>query len=177
MTRQVIPFSSPDISALAKSVRKQLQSCDSFPSHLDMLNILAKTAGYRNYQHLRDAASTDNSGTEINIERLDLMIPTRLKPFMSQEYILNSWPVKRAIQELSLWFFWCRFRYQQHYSESEVNEVIKCFLGFADFALIRRELCNHKLLKRTDDGRHYWRAAAKPPEELHLLTLVWPVPA
>ncbi|NMH64993.1 DUF2087 domain-containing protein [Shewanella salipaludis] len=172
MTKQIIPFSCDDISALAKSLRKQLQSCDSFPSHVDMLNILAKATGYANFQQLRQATEAMSAAAER--EQLDIAIPAKLKPFMTQDYILRAWPVKRALQDLSLWFFWCRFQYQQAYGESEVNEVIKGFLGFADFALIRRELCNHKLLKRTDDGRHYWRAAAKPPAELHLLADVWP---
>jgi hypothetical protein len=174
MTKQIIPFRSDDISALAKSLRKQLQSCDSFPSHVDMLNILAKAAGYANFQQLREITSTEALSAAPARDRLEIAVPARLKPFMSQDYVLRAWPVKRAIQDLSLWFFWCRFQYQKNYTESQVNQVIQGFLGFTDFALIRRELCNHKLLKRTDDGRHYWRAAAKPPTELHLLADVWP---
>lgn len=174
MTKQIIPFSCEDISTLAKYLRNQFKNCERFPSHLEMLNILAQSAGHANFQHLRDAALTTNNAAKLNKpKQLDIMIPRKLQPFMDSNYILRAWPAKRALQDQSLWFFWCRFQYQQSYSEQDVNSVIKRFLGFADFALIRRELCNHKLLKRTGDGRHYWRAAATPPEELISLTEIW----
>ena len=170
MSKETIPYTSTDISALAKSLRKQLAACDSFPTHVEMLNILAKANGYRNFQHLKGEAPHLTEKPR----QLEVVIPRKLRPFMTEDYVLHAWPVKFAIQKLCFWFFACRFQYQQRYTEREVNEVIKQFISFGDFALLRRELCNHKLLKRTDDGRHYWRAAAAPPDELTPLSDYWP---
>lgn len=172
MSRKNIAFACADISTLAKSLRKQLMSCDSFPSQVEMLNILAKANGYTNYQHLRDEALEAESA----VSRLDVAIPQKLRPFMTEDYILHAWPAKYSIQTLSLWFFACRFQYQKRYSEREINEIISRFIDveFGDFARIRRELCNLKMLKRTDDGRDYWRASTTPPEELKTLADYWP---
>ncbi|WP_394147023.1 DUF2087 domain-containing protein [Shewanella atlantica] len=170
MSKNLTPFSCDDISALAKSLRKQLQQHETFPSHVEMLNMLAKATGLQNYQQLRQQHGEQLSSQST----LSAPIPKRLMPFMSADYIMHSWPSKYAIQQQSLWFFWCRFQYQQSYSERQVNEILKDFLDFGDFALIRRELCNHKLLKRTDDGRTYWRASATPPEGLETLADFWP---
>ena len=170
MSKETTPYNCTDISALAKSLRKQLMSCESFPSHVEMLNILARANGYRNFQHLKNQAPE----TTANARQLDVAIPRKLQPFMAKDYVLHAWPVKFSIQKLCFWFFACRFQYQQQYTEQEINEVISRFISFDDFALIRRELCNHKLLKRTDDGRHYWRAAATPPEEFAPLADYWP---
>ena len=53
MSREVIPFSASDISALAKSLREQLSQCDHAPGHVEMLNMLARGVGHRNFQSLR----------------------------------------------------------------------------------------------------------------------------
>ncbi len=169
MSRETIPFASADLSALAKSLRKQLMSCESFPSHVEMLNILARANGYSNYQHLKqDAEPVNDAGSGLSVE-----VPRKLQPFMSSDYVLHSWPVKYSLQKLSLWFFACRFQYQRRYSEREVNEIISRYEDFGDFARIRRELCNQKLLGRTIDGRDYWRTNATPPDELKPLADYW----
>ncbi|MEC4727644.1 DUF2087 domain-containing protein [Shewanella sp. D64] len=174
MSKNLTPFSCDDISALAKSLRKQLQQHESFPSHVEMLNILAKACGLQNFQQLRQQHAEQLLSAQ---PELTVPIPKRLKPFMRSDYIMHSWPAKYAIQQLSLWFFWCRFQYLQSYSEQQVNGILSDYLDsldFKDFALIRRELCNHKLLKRTDDGRTYWRASATPAEGFEPLADFWP---
>jgi len=164
-----MPFYCDDISALAKSLRKQLQHAGSFPSHVDMLNMLAKAVGSQNFQQLHAKQILPQQPC------LTLPIPASLTPFINTDYVMHTWPAKYRIQQQILWFFWCRFQYQQTYTEQQVNDTLKDCLAFDDFALIRRELCNQKLLKRTDDGRQYWRASAKPPEPLALLTDFWPL--
>ena len=42
------------------------------------------------------------------------------------------------------------------YSESEVNEIIKNWHTFGDWALLRRELFEAKLLDRKKDCSEYW---------------------
>ncbi len=50
-TKQRNPFHADDISSLAKSIRTQIAELESTPSQSQMLNILAKAAGKKNYQH------------------------------------------------------------------------------------------------------------------------------
>ena len=56
MSRTQIAFASADISALARSLKEQLADLGETPSHVQMLNMLAKSAGYRNFQHLKAEA-------------------------------------------------------------------------------------------------------------------------
>ena len=56
MPRTQIAFASADISALARSLREQLTGLGELPSHVAMLNMLAKAGGYRNFQHLKAEA-------------------------------------------------------------------------------------------------------------------------
>lgn len=44
MSRKLIPLNLSDVSTFAKSVRSQLSNQDGLPSHLELLNILAKAA-------------------------------------------------------------------------------------------------------------------------------------
>ncbi|MFB6464929.1 hypothetical protein [Bradyrhizobium tunisiense] len=57
MARTPIAFVAGDISALAKSVRAQLLERTSPPGHVELLNILARATGHRNYQHFRARAA------------------------------------------------------------------------------------------------------------------------
>ena len=56
MSRTLLPFHVPDVSQLARTLRGQLDRPRGPPGHVEVLNILARAAGYRNFQHLRSAA-------------------------------------------------------------------------------------------------------------------------
>lgn len=57
MSRTPLPLAVADVSALARSLRSQLAGCDGLPSHLEMLNILVRASGFRNFQHFRVEAA------------------------------------------------------------------------------------------------------------------------
>lgn len=59
MSKQVFPLNSPDISAFARALGRQLQAREAPPSHLEVMNMLARAAGYRNFQHLRAAHAAE----------------------------------------------------------------------------------------------------------------------
>lgn len=69
MTRLAIPFHAEDLSALAKSLRQQLDShlasTAQAPSHLSLLNMLARAAGHRNLQALRAQASLKPAASSV----------------------------------------------------------------------------------------------------------------
>lgn len=49
------------------------------------------------------------------------------------------------------------FESDKKYTEKEVNEIIKYWILFEDYVLLRRELVDYHYLDRTSDGRSYWR--------------------
>ncbi|MFG5406970.1 hypothetical protein ABXN37_01470 [Piscinibacter sakaiensis] len=60
MPRDPLPYVADDVSALAKSLRRQLgdhlETHRSLPSHVQLLQMLARAGGHRNHQSLRAAA-------------------------------------------------------------------------------------------------------------------------
>ncbi|GFK95147.1 hypothetical protein NNJEOMEG_03005 [Fundidesulfovibrio magnetotacticus] len=69
MSRIPLPFAVGDVSALAKSLRSQMDSLGRIPSHLELLNMLARAGGRRNFQHLRadplDARAAQGVGSAL----------------------------------------------------------------------------------------------------------------
>lgn len=57
MPRIPLPFHVDDISALARAMGGQLAQFERPPSHLEILNMLARSAGCRNFQHWRALAA------------------------------------------------------------------------------------------------------------------------
>ncbi len=53
MSRVALSLQIPDLSGFAKSVREQLGKLAEPPSHVEMLNLLCRSAGFRNYQHCK----------------------------------------------------------------------------------------------------------------------------
>ena len=64
MPRSILSIDIADLSTFAKSVREQIGRLDRQPSHVEMLNLLSRAAGFRNFQHLRaDRISSAESTT------------------------------------------------------------------------------------------------------------------
>jgi hypothetical protein len=57
MSRVVHPYHAADISALAKAIGRELGALSEKPGHVELLNILSRSAGYRNFQHFRASKS------------------------------------------------------------------------------------------------------------------------
>ena len=76
------------------------------------------------------------------------------------------WPKKFAVQQIALWALWSRLPAQRDLTEKEVNRTIEKYHTYGDFATLRRELVNAKLLWRTTDCRIYRKEARRPNEEV-----------
>jgi hypothetical protein len=53
MSRTAIPLRVDDLSPFAKTLRQSLSQHEGTPTHVELLNLIAKAAGFANYQHLR----------------------------------------------------------------------------------------------------------------------------
>jgi hypothetical protein len=170
----VVPLNVADLSLFAKSLRERLLAAESkgVPSHLALLNHLAKSAGFRNYQALRAAAASDapaaHKGEGVPIEPpsgVDKTAAKALRQFDRTGRLLK-WPTQYAVQRLAIWAIWSRLPGKRELNERAVNEYLARFNAFNDPVTLRRELVNMKLLWRTKDGSVYRKLAAVPPDEV-----------
>lgn len=97
-------------------------------------------------------------------------ISNELQSFLNERKQLKLWPAKRKKQLMALWYLAGRLEAGKTYSESEINVLLDDWTTFHDPATLRRELYNHFLLNRLNDGRQYWRTEEIPPLETFLST-------
>ena len=174
MSRTLLPFHSEDISALARSLKGQLANCESQPSHLELLNMLVRANGYRNFQHYRAQLVArdllENRPPAPEPEPVDFVRVKRLVRIFDPEGKLVRWPSKRSQQELCLWVIWSKVPAGQVFTEKEINLLLNDNHLFGDHPLLRRWLCDYGMMSRTRDGREYRRVEKRPPAEALELT-------
>jgi hypothetical protein len=168
MSRTTIPFATNDISALARSLREQLGDCDSTPGHVELLNILARTAGYRNFQSLRAQAAAHDllSHPQPPPKPVDYEHVKRLLRYFDAKGMLANWPAKASLQETCVWVLWSRLPSHRTMTHDRLNRHIRANHLFGDHALLRRQLCDLGLVARTADGREYRRVERRPSAEV-----------
>ena len=77
--------------------------------------------------------------------------------FISPNGIVFRWVKKEAEKEAVMQYLQTKFEVGKHYTEREVNDILKQWHSFNDHALLRRELFDRRYLERTVDCREYWR--------------------
>jgi hypothetical protein len=192
MTRMLVPLSVSDISSFAKKLKSFLDERadqgQSPPSHLELLNLLARAAGMRNFQTLR--ASLESLSTVVEAPapqsseepaeearlmdasdapvKLDTLSPTVRKALMQFDSAgrLVRLPNKLSVQQMAMWWMWTQFAVRRKYTEKEVNQVLNAHHTFGDQATLRRELVNMKLLGRKSDCSEYWKEPMRPTTEV-----------
>jgi hypothetical protein len=174
MTRTIFPMEVADLSAFAKSLRDQIARLDHTPSHVEMLNLLSRAGGYRNYQHFRSTAGTtdplrDGAGAVDAPPPADETRVSRTLRVFDTDGRIIRWPSKRSQQELCLWLLWSRIPPKRSFSEREIGDFLNDLHLFGDAALLRRDLVDLGLMRRNRDGSDYRRLEKAPPPELKLL--------
>lgn len=166
MTRSVFPFYAGDISALAQSLNSQLAGYDHTPGHLELLNMLARAVGSRNFQHFRAQSIAEKKllRREEPPAAIDYVELRRLSSYFDVNGRWLRWPRKFSHQEPCLWVLWSKLPPRQTLSEREINELLLAHHRFEDPALLRREMKERKMVCRTLDGREYRRVERKPPQ-------------
>ncbi len=90
------------------------------------------------------------------------LIPTvseKLSRYLDAEGRLKGWPSKRSDQLDALRYLAARLPDGVEWSERELNEQLKALHTFGDWALLRRDLYEVRLLGRSLDGRRYWKVS------------------
>lgn len=180
MSRDLTPLVIADLSAFARQLRLSLfepaTPRDKAPGHVEMLNLIARAAGFRNVQALKAAPPP----AEVPAPRPARSAPAPLTPMAAktlQQFDdagrLVRWPTKYSVQKLAMWVLWTRFDGKRVYTEKEVNAILRDAHAFGDHATLRRELINHRLLTRTSDCREYRKLPARPDDEARALLHAW----
>ncbi len=78
---------------------------------------------------------------------------------------LQRWPSRRADQELVLWIVWSQMPDNGQMSELDVNAMLRGWHDIEDYVLLRRELCDMGLLRRTPDGKIYRKINHPIPDD------------
>ena len=193
MTRTVVPYAAPDISALARLLERALADHQithgRLPGHVEMMNLLARGAGKRNLQQLQAeaaaapvpvAAAPSPACADFWFDAPELLDPATppeaTAPRLSERAVkalkcfdfsgrLTRWPPKLSQQRLALWVLWTRFDARRVYTEAEVNHVLKAWHVYGDHATLRRELINHQLMTRKSDCSEYRKTPQWPDDE------------
>ncbi len=175
---RAVAYYVENLSTLAKALRDQFEpfaKAATMPSHVQLLNWLARAAGHRNYQALRAAALTPGARPLLPpvgatpASAFDATLSTHAAKALTQfdeRGRLTRWPNKFAVQRIALWALWQRFDARRSYSEREVNAVINTWATYGDHATLRRELINMKLLGRKSDCSEYWKEPQRAGDEV-----------
>jgi hypothetical protein len=193
MTRTALPYSAPDLSALARLLERALLdhhvTHGRLPGHVEMMNLLARGAGFRNLQALQAAATPKaaapppvaadawfdapaiaepETGAPAQVAALSAHAKKALEHFDAAGR-LERWPQKLSVQRLAMWVLWTRFDARRVYTEREVNQILKGWHLYGDHVTLRRELINHQLMARKSDCSEYRKLAQEPDDAVRAL--------
>lgn len=164
MSREIHALTIADLSAFARTLREALAGREALPGHVEMLNLLSKSAGFRNYQHFRAAGAATAP-----VEPIDHALIERVARHFDADGVLMRWPARSGLQPLCLWALWSRMEAGRTYSDAEMTRLLNAWASFGDHALLRRALVSLGYAVRSKDGRIYQRIEQKPPAELSVL--------
>lgn len=82
-------------------------------------------------------------------------IKTELNNFLDKDGKLISYPSKRKMKIIALFYLASKIQSDIIYTEKEFNSLIVSWCLFNDPATIRRELYNYKFIDRTSNGLSY----------------------
>jgi hypothetical protein len=170
MVRQSTPLVVQDLSSFTRSLARSLAARDAVPGHVELQNLIARAAGYRNLQALK--AAPPAAPTPSVAAPLSANARRALSQFDDHGRLLR-WPTKFSIQCMVMWPLWTLFEAKRSYTEREVNAILRAANAFGDHVTLRRELINHKLLARKSDCSEYWKVPARPDDAIRSMLSAW----
>lgn len=167
MSREYIPLAVDDLSTFSRALAKQLEASEGKPSHLSLMNMLARAAGWRNFQHLKASLSAGErlaqTDEQIPAEPVDMARVERAVRLFDAEGRMLRLPSRRAVQILCVWAMWARLPRGDVMTERALNELLNQWHHFGDPAVLRRDMVEMGMLSRNSDGTDYRRIEQAPP--------------
>jgi len=84
MPRDIIRVTIEDLSQFAKTLRSDLPNP---PSHVEKLSLIARAAGYRNFQHLREKNTPLPQANDKQVRRA--------LRYFDETGVMVEWPIRR----------------------------------------------------------------------------------
>src|SRR5688572_28234998 len=113
MPRTSVPLHADDISSFAKALSRQLNDAHGRaarpPGHVELLNMLARAAGHRNFQSLRVRPPAAAPAAPPVADPALTEAATKVLRQYDEYGRLVRWPIKYSVQRLMLWGLWMRF--------------------------------------------------------------------
>ena len=174
MTNLPISLITPDLGKFTRALARQLG--ENAPSHLTLMNMLARAAGFKNVQHMRAASDLAEP-----MAAPPLLPPPALAPPVDARKVAHAlqqfdplgrlarWPAKRNIQTLALWAIWAALPAGKKLQEGQISALIDGEHLFGDAAILRRDMAGCGMLSRQDGGVDYLRVEQEPPPEAKAL--------
>jgi hypothetical protein len=179
MPKIPVPYVAADITDVAKSLKSALDERHEAgrppPSHVEILNLLSRAAGVRNFQTLKVAAANAPPPKIELVPAAAELSPLARKALMQFDEAgrLVRLPNKFSVQQMAMWVMWTRFAARRNYTEKEVNAILNSQHTFGDPATLRRELVNMKLLGRESDCSRYWKEPRRPDTDTRAFLQAW----
>ncbi|HEY8047589.1 MAG TPA: DUF2087 domain-containing protein [Ramlibacter sp.] len=179
MPRIPVPYAAADISAVAKTIKGALDARHAShqppPSHVELLNLLSRATGVRNFQALKAGAARVPAPAVVAEPAAVELSATARKALMQFDAAgrLVRLPNKFSVQQMAMWVLWTRFASRRDYTEKEVNAILNAQHTFGDPATLRRELVNMKLLGRESDCSRYWKEPRRPDGDTRAFLQAW----
>jgi hypothetical protein len=168
MTKDSLTLPVTDLSSFTRALARQLLPTP--PSHVALMNMLARAAGFRNLQHLRAAQTAGAKlAAYATPEVTDHTLVTRALAQFDDTGQLRQWPSRRAVQILCLWAIWARLPHTASMTERQISATLNTLHRFGDAAILRRDMVALGLLSRNTDGSDYKRLESRPPPEARAL--------
>ncbi|MEX0286450.1 MAG: DUF2087 domain-containing protein [Paracoccaceae bacterium] len=164
MTKHPVPLHLDDITPFTRALSQQLG--DDSPSHLKLMNMVARAAGFQNVQHMRASSAALRRLAEDDDELpADPRTVERALNLFDAQGRLRQWPTKRAVQTLALWALWSVVPGREVLREKDINACLNTEHLFDDPATLRRTMISCGLLTRERDGSNYQRVEQAPPPD------------
>ncbi len=164
MTKTPVSLHVDDLTGFARSLSRQLG--EGSPSHLTLMNMLSRAAGYQNLQHMRTASAAKRRiEARPDLVPVDMRLVERALFQFDAHGRLRQWPSRRAVQTLALWALWASLPAGTSLSEKEINDMLGGEHLFHDPATLRRTMIGCGMLTRQNDCSDYRRVEQAPPAE------------
>jgi hypothetical protein len=180
MPKIPVPYAAADITTVAKTIKTALDERHEAgrkpPSHVEILNLLARAAGARNFQTLKAASEKAPATAAVTPPPVSSDLSANARKALIQfddAGRLVRLPNKFTVQQLVMWVLWTRFAPRRNYTEKEVNAILNAQHTFGDPATLRRELVNMRLLGRESDCSRYWKEARRPDADTRAFLQAW----
>lgn len=168
MPKEYISINIPDISGFAKLLKKEIDTKNGNLSHVEILNIIARICGNKNFQQLRASTIPNSEVPNMVLEDEEKANANlkKLKRYLNENFQVKTLPSKLSQQELIIYYIWAFIEKNKIFNEIELNKYLNKFHTFGDCALLRRYMFEYGLLSRSKDCSDYKKLFPKIPKSM-----------